>query len=135
MGGVDRMDQMLVYYSIGRKTIKWYRRVFWRIIDLTLINAFILYSLCHPEERMKQKAFRLQLADDLVVDAINAKAHPDQDVITPGRRPSAGQLRLKVKHFATTATTRGRCAVCRNKKKPSGKRRDTKITNYCTQCK
>ena len=41
----------------------------------------------------------------------------------------------KGKHFATTATTRGRCAVCGNKKKPSGKRRDTKITNYCTKCK
>ena len=23
MGGVDRIDQMLVYYAIGRKTIKW----------------------------------------------------------------------------------------------------------------
>ncbi len=31
MGGVDLMDQMLVYYAIGRKTIKWYKRVFWSI--------------------------------------------------------------------------------------------------------
>ena len=66
MGGVDCMDQMLEHYSIGRKTIKWYKRVFWRIIDLTRVNALVLYSLCCLESKMKQKVFRPQLADDLV---------------------------------------------------------------------
>ena len=56
MGGVDRRDQMLVYYSIGRKTIKGYRRIFWGIIDLALVNAYVLYSICHHDRMIKQKA-------------------------------------------------------------------------------
>ena len=57
MGGVDRMDQMLVYYAIGRKTIKWYKRIFWRLFDMTIVNAFVLYTLCHPERKITQKEF------------------------------------------------------------------------------
>jgi len=135
MGGVDRMDQMLVYYSIGRKTIKWYKRIFWRIIDLTLVNAYVLYSICHPDRMMKHKAFRLQLADKLVEEYIDANAHPDRDVVISGHRVSLGQSRLKGKHFATSSSVRGRCAVCGNKKNPDGTRRDRKTCNYCPKCK
>jgi len=65
------LDQMLVYYSIGRETIKGYKRIFWRIIDLTLVNAYVLYSICHPDRMIKQKAFQLQLANNLVEEYID----------------------------------------------------------------
>ena len=62
------------------------------------MNAFVLSSLCYPESKMKQKVFRLQVADDLVEEFVNAKANADQDVVTPGRRVSQGHSRLKGKH-------------------------------------
>ena len=70
---------------------------------------------------MKQKVFRLQLhvADDLVEKFFNAKANAEQDVVTLGRRVSQGHSRL----------IRGQCAVCGNKKKPDGTRKDTKMHN------
>ena len=68
MGGVDCMDQMLLYYSIGRPPngTKKSRR----IIDLTRVNVYMLYSICHPDRMMKQKAFRLQLANNLVENTL-----------------------------------------------------------------
>ena len=33
MGGVDLTDQYMSYYLVGRKTMKWWRRVFWRMHD------------------------------------------------------------------------------------------------------
>ena len=55
MGGVDHMDHMdhmLVYYAIGRKTIKWYKRIFWRVFEMAIVNSFVLYTLCHPEKKI-----------------------------------------------------------------------------------
>ena len=61
MGGVDQMDQMLVYYALGRKSIKWYKRIFWRIIEIALVNSFILHRICHPQKKLTQKSFGLCL--------------------------------------------------------------------------
>nr|CAH7724533.1 unnamed protein product [Callosobruchus chinensis] len=44
MSGVDRADQMMSYYSSPRKTIRWYRKVFFHLIDICLWNACFLYK-------------------------------------------------------------------------------------------
>ena len=120
MGGVDLMDQLLVYYAIGRKSIKWYKRIYWRIVDIAIVNAQILHSICHPLTKMCQKHFRLKLADALVEQHINEKVQSVQSTGNPGRRVSSGQARMKGKHFGQWKTKRGRCTVCGNKKKPDG---------------
>ena len=33
MSGVDIADQLMVYYACGRRTLKWYKRVFWRMVE------------------------------------------------------------------------------------------------------
>lgn len=44
MGGVDLADQVMCYYSVGRKTMKWWRRVFWRMYDHAITNACYLFQ-------------------------------------------------------------------------------------------
>ena len=34
VGGVDKCDQYLSYYSLGRKTIKWWKKIFFRIFEI-----------------------------------------------------------------------------------------------------
>ena len=133
MGGVDLMDQMIAYYSAGRKTIKWYK--FWRVMDMAFINAFILYNLCHRDKPLTQKQFRLVVADAFVEDYMNAKADHNADIVTPGHTSASPVERLRGKHFAISSSKRGRCVVCGNKKKPNGCRKDTKTNNYCPKCK
>ena len=44
MGGVDLVDQNLSYYSLTlRRTIKWWKKVFWRLIDISIINSWIIF--------------------------------------------------------------------------------------------
>ena len=42
MCGVDRIDQLLSYYSPLRKTLKWYRKVVLQTFDMGMSNAFLL---------------------------------------------------------------------------------------------
>ena len=43
MLGVDKIDQMMSYYSFVRKSIKWWRKVFFWLLDLSVVNSFIIY--------------------------------------------------------------------------------------------
>ncbi|XP_057658777.1 piggyBac transposable element-derived protein 4-like isoform X1 [Diorhabda carinulata] len=49
MGGVDHLDQMMSYYPIERKTLKWSKKIGIHILHLCMYNAFILYNKCHPK--------------------------------------------------------------------------------------
>ena len=41
MLGVDKIDQMMSYYSFVRKSIKWWRKVFFWLLDMSVVNSFI----------------------------------------------------------------------------------------------
>ena len=41
-GGVDLGDQYLMYYALGRKSMKWYRCVKWRLIEMAVYNTFTI---------------------------------------------------------------------------------------------
>jgi Transposase IS4 len=44
MCGVDRLDQLLSYYSpLDCKTLKWYRKVVLQTLDMAMSNAYLLY--------------------------------------------------------------------------------------------
>lgn len=73
MGGVDLADQAMCYYSIGRKSLKWWRRVFWRMIDHVITNTYVIYAANNSNslERIQTHVkFRLQLANDLATPAL-----------------------------------------------------------------
>ena len=44
MGRVDLSDQMISYCSFSHRSVKWWKRVFFHLIDTTIVNAYILYS-------------------------------------------------------------------------------------------
>ena len=51
--GVDRSDQMLSYYSFGRKTINGGRNLFLHLFNLIVVNAHIL---CNKTNKKKNDA-------------------------------------------------------------------------------
>ena len=71
MGGVDRADQLREYYSVGRScyTCKWYRYIFWFLIDVSICNAFVLcnyHRLSQGLGKVRQLKFRTSLAKQLI---------------------------------------------------------------------
>ncbi|XP_070211318.1 piggyBac transposable element-derived protein 4-like [Littorina saxatilis] len=57
MGGVDTSDQVIKNYSVLRKTVKWWRKLFFYLFTVAMCNAYFLHrkfagvSLSHHEFR------------------------------------------------------------------------------------
>ena len=133
MGGVDLADQAMCYYSIGRKSMKWWRRLLWRMIDHVITNAYVIYAANNSTSLNKIQTrvqFRLQLANDLATPAVSLRK-------VPGRSPTQTVSRLTGKHFPYWSGVKKRCAVCAYKKTHASgmkKYKDKKITTWCPKC-
>lgn len=44
MSGIDRSDQMISYYSCPRKTIRWYKKIIFHLLDISVWNSFYIYK-------------------------------------------------------------------------------------------
>lgn len=69
MRGIDFSDQMISYYCCERKGIKWYRKLFFHLMDVMLHNAFILIFKIFPGQISPRKC-TLQLFRDEVVRSL-----------------------------------------------------------------
>ena len=41
MRGVDRGDQLMSYYNVGRRSRKWWKRIFYYLIEVSFLNAYM----------------------------------------------------------------------------------------------
>jgi hypothetical protein len=57
MGAVDDVDRQLAPYENCRKTIKWYKKVAFRIIKWAVYQAFRIYLHLHPHTNITCKEF------------------------------------------------------------------------------
>ena len=46
MGYMDKGDRMADSYSISHRTFKWTNKLFFHLLDLTILNSYILHSSC-----------------------------------------------------------------------------------------
>lgn len=44
MNAVDRSDQILATHNVQRKCLRWWKAIFFHLIDLAVVNSFILFS-------------------------------------------------------------------------------------------
>lgn len=69
MGGVDLLDSFLGKYKIKIRTRKWYLRLFYHLLDVTLINCWLLYRRVGEQQNkptpMKQKDFKFEVGKSL----------------------------------------------------------------------
>ena len=147
MGGVDKADQMIQYYSCHRKTKKWYKKLSMHLIDIAVYNAFVCWvkSQHNPNQSLKNKhlQFRLRLISQMVSDV-----GVDPSALFTGGRPrsvTVAPQRLTARHFPTLNPGSGKRAVsfrvCRICSPTSGHRHEAggdrrrKETKYmCAAC-
>ena len=94
MGAIDRSDMMLSNVECMRKSIKWYRKLFFHTVDLCLLNAHAMY-LTTTGNRVPLSKFQLEVIRQLL-----AKFHTPSTTQKKGK-PSNGMtpLRLTERHF------------------------------------
>jgi hypothetical protein len=91
MGGVDLMDSHIGRFRIQMKSKKWYFRLFYHILDLAIINAWLLSKNKVPN--MTQKQFRIDIGHTLC--NIGRSTNPKR-----GRPSSVETIPKKVKKSA-----------------------------------
>ena len=123
MGGVDRNDQLRGYYNVRMKCRKLYKYIFLFLLDISIINAYILQKCFSNEEKIPDlKTFRVELAKSLIADYCSRKR--------PGHPSTSSAKRFSPSHFPVRGTEKGkRCHYCYNFKKT---RHET--IWYCQDC-
>ena len=57
-------DQLVLYYGFSHRPVKWWKRVFFHLLDVTLVNSHILYKAA-TQKNMSQLDFRISVAKGL----------------------------------------------------------------------
>ncbi|XP_062614645.1 piggyBac transposable element-derived protein 4-like [Saccostrea cucullata] len=138
MGGVDLNDQIVQYYEVLRKCVKWWKKLFLHLFNLLLVNAYILYRKYGGNIKKKSHLdFRVKLVKSLLESAPNAP-RPSR-----GGRKSENIDRLTGRHFiqnikpkegAKRKNPMRDCIVCNLpvNERQGNKRKQT--TFECRQC-
>ncbi|GFN97637.1 PiggyBac transposable element-derived protein 4 [Plakobranchus ocellatus] len=140
MCGVDLNDQLIAYNPMHRKTIKWWKKLAFHMLSLTLVQAFILHNEYLKASRKKP----WQLCDF-------AKAVCLALVMRGGQLNEAAEEerlvdRLSGRHFLVpidedNPRKRGSCHVCYKRAKKDGatraqlKNQASRTTFKCNICK
>lgn len=71
MGGVDLKDQKLSTYLMERKRgLKWYIKVFRRLLNCSILNSYIIYRCHDREKKLDHRQFRYTLAEVLSLESM-----------------------------------------------------------------
>ena len=54
MNGVDIADQLTVFYSFVRKTRKWWKKLFFYFVEVSVVNSYLVYkhSISQPQTHL-----------------------------------------------------------------------------------
>jgi len=91
MGGVDRFDQRRGYYTVSRRSKKWWLRILYFLFDTAVVNAHALHSSVHPPDVLSQLNFCNELMRGLLGTFVSRKRQQASSFL--GRRRSCKQAR------------------------------------------
>ena len=86
MGGVDRNDQLLQYYHIKLKCQKYYKYIFWFLMDVGITNCFIRAKEYTDLLLSLVKDIHLQLAKELIGDFNGRKRCGRKSLSQPAKK-------------------------------------------------
>ncbi|KAL3062048.1 hypothetical protein OYC64_010047 [Pagothenia borchgrevinki] len=127
--GVDVLDQMARQYSVKGGTRRWPVAVFYNVLDLAVINAWVLYRSC-LSQNIPRRDFMLQLAHELRAEWMASKAPPLAGLpfsFASGK----GRMSCMVKTHCKRNKTLCKCDKCGDA--VCGKC-TAKVLNVCNKC-
>ena len=144
MRGCDLSDQLMTSYSMLRRSVKWWRKLFFHMFALCINNAYILYKKFN-EQPVPHDTFMEQLAKSLIDSSLQSRTIVVSKQLSP--KPPHHATHLHERHFPSpigkTATKSGskKCSVCNFGKKQivsngyTGVKLPRKLTSYmCNSC-
>ncbi|XP_018013422.1 piggyBac transposable element-derived protein 4-like isoform X2 [Hyalella azteca] len=128
MGGVERHDQLRQLYGIKRKNIKWWHCIFFGLLDMAIVNSFILYrDAGHPTIDLLD--YRRELGTGLLTFSTKPKTSCKRRRKSDFSTPASVRLSNVGVHWPQFNVSRGRCQVC------SKKGEEARPAVECEHCK
>lgn len=129
MGAVDRSDRLSRQYTISRKSKKWWKRMFFYLVDTSISNAFILYDLHPGRHRLSMLQFRESLIEALCRSSAGQGDFRGPNRPPAGDGPGPGRYH-NLSHWPKHREKKGDCAQC------SDRKHNRVRSNYvCERCK
>ncbi|XP_051167624.1 piggyBac transposable element-derived protein 4-like [Leptopilina boulardi] len=121
MGYVDYSDRLVATYKIDRKSKRWWLRLFWYFVDVTVVNSFIIFKNENSQSTLTLKEFRLQLVEKLVAQAKPAprgRKRKQRTVNAHKPKVSLTKRQSESAHMPENLGDFRRCANCSTREKP-----------------
>lgn len=143
MGAVDRCDQMISYPAFKRRTLKWWKKVFFHLLMMATLNAYLLYKEHCAKLRKKPVLHRVFRRE--VIKSLIGETTPQPTQVRGAANPRDVE-RLTGRHFLTKIVQKEgqkskplrTCPVCSTttgKRKTVGDGRKTVRSSYeCKVC-
>ena len=91
MGGVDKSDQYLSYHNVLRRTVRYWKTLFYHAVDVAVVNSFILYNVLAyqaGQRTITENDYR----DMLVLQIVAKYGREQRDIVTRGRPPKSSYI-------------------------------------------
>ncbi|KAF0707183.1 piggyBac transposable element-derived protein 3-like, partial [Aphis craccivora] len=131
MGGVDLLDSIIARYRIAMRSKKWYLELFFHFMDVTMVNAWLLYRK-KKENTMSLADFRREIVVSLCMQGSNIctpttrgrKRNISESPSIQPYMPPTDVWKDEIGHFAIVTNLRERCKLC-----------GLKSSMQCTKCR
>ena len=113
MGGTDKHDMLRELYGVNRKNCKWWHRLFFGLLDMAIVNSFVLFCDATQKKSISCFDFRREIALGLLsfaesrLDSGQSKRRKVQYSVPPSVRLTNVGI-----HKPLFYDKRGRCEVC-----------------------
>ena len=85
MGGVDKSDQYLSYHIVFRRTVMYWKTLFYHLVDVAVVNSFILLARQAGQHTITEYDYR----DSLILQIIEKYGREKRKPFSRGRPPKS----------------------------------------------
>ena len=134
MNAVDRSDQYLAKYNLLHKCVRWWKTLFFHMIDISLVNGFIIfqqYRKAHPELEALCRPSKYGVLEyrEAVIRQLIGLKEIDNPPVYKSSNSSKSHSGCHSGHLPEFTDIKRNCKLCYMKTK-----KEKKVFSICTQC-
>lgn len=133
MGAVDRADHYCSSYAFTRKTVKWWRKLFFWLVEVAIVNSYHLWSIDREEKKlpaMDHLQYRRKLIEQLVDGCRNRSRKRGRPSTTDNEERLNGKPHFIAKKPNNSTKD---CVVCSKRNIPGGRKETTYFCETCSR--
>ena len=129
MNGVDRSDQLIVSRNVLRKCLRWWKTLFFHMIDTSIVNSYILFQLhraVHQDEELLQRPKKFSITEfreELIRELVGLEQYGNPPIHGP---PKKELDMYETHHMPKFSKAKRNCKVCYATSK-----KELKVLSYC----